>query len=315
MSIGKWLNKKAAILALSMSNVEKNTFGQTNEGMSASITQERRHTEGQLADSLINGIVSQEVRNLRWRTYKILKHMNGVKSEIVGYDEDGFPIIKIKKKNHKRELQKIKVDSIDSYELEMVVDNADITQSIEDGLDNTLVSIQDDPSKETDIDGNEYTKHGEISGVEYSATNKGNKPLIITRNIFPKFSLENFVNKMNVRKINDVDKLLEFYVSIYPVNEDRQSQLFLNEIKKAMENPLQCNMLELKEVEFITHNTGGVDDFLYFKYEVVSFDKIITFNGNYVIKFICKVVEDGFDTLEKYREAKLDKKYEEKASK
>ena len=74
-------------------------------------------------------------------------------------------------------------------------------------------------------------------------------------------------------------------------------------------------MLNIKGVEFVTYKSLGVSDFLEFKYEIESFDKIIEFNGFYVIKFIANVVIDGEDITEIHRVEELDKKYNEKAKK
>jgi len=72
-----WINRRLAMLSLAMGNVEKNTFGQTGEILSSDVNQTQRHTQGQLADSLKQGEITQEVMNLRWRTYKILKESEG----------------------------------------------------------------------------------------------------------------------------------------------------------------------------------------------------------------------------------------------
>jgi hypothetical protein len=74
-------------------------------------------------------------------------------------------------------------------------------------------------------------------------------------------------------------------------------------------------MLEIKEVGFITHKTTGADDFLEYKYEITSFDKIIEFNSFYVIKFLANVVIDGNDILEQHRVVELDENYKNKKRK
>ena len=96
-----WLQKQIARFMISTANVEKNAFGQNGETLESDVSKVQRHTQGQLADSLINGEVTQEVLNLKWRTYKILKATSGVKSTITGYDEDGMPIVKTTKKKPK----------------------------------------------------------------------------------------------------------------------------------------------------------------------------------------------------------------------
>jgi hypothetical protein len=109
--------------------------------------------------------------------------------------------------------------------------------------------------------------------------------------------------------------MLEFYVSVYPDEYNRTSRLFISAVKKAIENPQHASMLDFKSVEFVTYKSLGVSDFLEFKYEIESFDKIIEFNGSYVIKFISNVIVNGDDIMEIHRVEELDKKYADKAKK
>jgi hypothetical protein len=71
-------------------------------------------------------------------------------------------------------------------------------------------------------------------------------------------------------------------------------------------------MLNIETVSFITNNTVGSDDFMFYKYNIVKFDKIIEFNGHYVIKFLAKTLINGENVVEKYRQTTLDRKYENK---
>jgi hypothetical protein len=127
--------------------------------------------------------------------------------------------------------------------------------------------------------------------------------------------LENFTKKLVVRKINKNQRLLEFYVSIYPDEYNRTSRLFISAVKKAIEEPRSSNMLEFKGVEFVSYKSLGVNDYLEFQYKIENFDKIIEFNGSYVIKFIANVIVNGNDIMETHRVEELDKKYAEKAKK
>ena len=86
-----------ATFSLALSIVENNALGQTADFLSSDVNQVRRNTQGQLADSLVHGEITQEVMELRWRTYKVLLETEGVTAEIVGYDDDGMPITKVRK--------------------------------------------------------------------------------------------------------------------------------------------------------------------------------------------------------------------------
>ena len=320
-----WTSRKMAMISLAMANVEKNSLSQSAEPLATDTAKFQRNTQGQLADSLINGVVTQEVMDLRWRTYKIMRETEGVNAEITGYDDDGMPIVKMSKRNKKAALKKIKLDEFDNYPLDMVIDNSEIVLGTNQVMDNENISMLDQviinqTTGPKDDDGEpgkiEWSAtHGSIDGTEYFATNKSERPIVIIRETLPKFMIENFTKKLNVRFINENERLLEFYVSKYPDEYNRTSRLFISEIKKLIDEPTFSTTLDIKGVNFVSYKCVGVDDFLEFEFEISSFDKIIEFNGFYVIKFIAKINIDGEDMLEKHRRTDLDKKYENKEKK
>lgn len=316
MSIKTWFSKKIGMLSLALSNVEKNALSQTGEGLGSDVTQTRRMTQGQLADSLINGEITQEVLNLKWRTYKILKASEGVTAEIVGYDDDGMPITKVRKKNKKNSLSKVKLDSSHDYKLEMVVDNNEIVIGSNDAMNNEDINLLDEANLNYNDKGEiESATHGNISFNDYLASHKTEKPIFITRKEQQKFNLENYTKKLNIRSIDDETKMLEFYVSIYADEYNRSSRLFISEIKKIISSETLTTSLDIDKINFISYKTLGSDDFLEYEYIVKNFDSIIEFNGYYVIKFICGVSINGKDILDEHRVESLDKKYNEKAKK
>ena len=197
----------------------------------------------------------------------------------------------------------------------MVLDNSGITINTSEIMDNEYLSILDTVIQNYDDDGNLISaSHAVIGSTELTAIEKTERPIKIIREYLPNFYLENYTNKLNVRKINKKERLLEFYVSVYPDEYNKNSALFLNNVKKTFDNPKQ-KFLEFDGVEFVTYKTIGVEDFLMFKYKNLKFDKIVEFNGYYIIKFIGEVEINGHDIFEEHRVSELDKKYEQKASK
>lgn len=311
--ISDWIKKKAAMVSLSLSNVEKNAFGQTGEQLNIDVNQVQRHTQGQLADSLINGEITQEVANLRWRTYKVLKESEGLISEITGYDEDGLPIVKTSKINKKKLLEKIKTEPSDNYPLDLVINNEEIVIGVNDIISNKYIDVLETPEFNKDNTGNiTGATHGIISGDEYFATYKTEKVINIIRDIHPKFNIETYTKKLHVKNINETEKLLEFYISKYPDDENKNSKLFINNFKKSINNPTISNIFQIKEVSFVTYKAIGCDDFLQYKYEITSLDKIVEFNEYYVVKFKANITINGESIVDKYREEELDKKYKNK---
>jgi hypothetical protein len=308
----KWLNR----ISIALANTEKNSLNKTGELLSTDVTQAQRHTQGQVADSLINGEVTQEVMDLRWRTYRVLNETNNYVSRIVGYEKDGTPITETVKKDFKVNLNKIKVDSFDKFPLIMVVNNEDIVNSGNEAMDNDYLVLLDKPTLNYDEEGNlSGATHGEISSTEFYATSKNDKPISVLSEVTRQFEIERYTKKLNIRKISETENLLEFYVSKYPDEYNKTSLFFLSRLKKIIENPTKANMLDIKFVDFVTNKTIGVADNLQYRYQINEFDKIVEFNGNYVIKFKADVIINGDNILEKYKQEGLENKYKNKTKK
>jgi hypothetical protein len=248
----KWIKHKILSFLFSLSVFDKKILSQDKEKINEGNVINNDKDVGTLAHSLKNSIINEEVENLRWRTYKILKETEGVTAQIVGYDENNMPIL-------------------------------------------------DEVEKSQNEYGDLIVTHGVINSLEYFATNKAERPIIITRTELPNFNIENFTLKLNIRTINETDKLLEFYVSKYPDEYNRTSRLFISEINKIINDDIKSSMLNFESVNFITYKTLGADDFLD--------------NGYYIIKFISKIKIDGNNILENYRVDELDKKYNKKEKK
>ena len=335
--VKKWLKDTVAMATVAFSNVEKDMLGQKATPITNDVTHVRRNTQGSLMDALVNGEITQEVKELRWRTYMVTKAMSGHKVEFMGEDENGEPIYRVRKNNVRQELNDVKVDYADGYDVEMVFTPKEITTGIYDMLDNKYIDEYDEPevtmqptneiikdldeSKPED-EKDEYSPAeskalairdlGTIKGKDFYASNKSQLPIVITRRGFPKFYLERYAKKLVVRNIDGDNKLLELYVSKYPIEEEKNSVLFVNEIKKISENAFGKNTVEIDAIEFVTEDTLGADDMMKYSYQIVKFDKVVEFAGHYVIKFLAKVVINGEDLFEKFRLAELDEKYSKK---
>jgi len=314
MSIMKWLKKKAALIGLALANVEQNILSQKGGDLDINPNQERRHTQGTLMDALINGEVTEEVENLRWRIYKISKEVDNYKSNILSFNGDSISV-ETKSRKVGNSLSKISVDTIDSYPVEFIQANVEIFNG-SSVMDNENIELYDTPVITiNDKDDEKTATHGEIKGIEYFATTKTNKILTIDRECLPRFDIERYTEKIVVRKISEDERLLELYVSKYPDEFNRTSRLFISDIKKLIATPRKSDILDIKNIKFITSNAIGVDNFLEYDYNVTSFDKIIEFGGHYVIKFKATVLTNGEPILDKFRKASLDEKYNNKEAK
>lgn len=318
MGLGSFLKRTIGAIAFATSSVEKAALGQeATDGLGNGAKQHRRLKQGTLADDLKQGVVTQQVQELRWRMYKLLDESQNYKTKIVGYDEDGMPITETIKFDFSEmastRLSKIKLDESDPYELEMVVHNDEITLGLLEGMD-IIDSNESQINEELDADGDITATHGEVGGEADQSANKPMRPIECQRELRAKFELEAFTKKMNVRKISETERLLEFYVSVYPDEFNRKTRFFISEIKKAMKNPRMCDFLDITGVSFVSYKTLGVKDLHEFEYKVLNFDKIVEFDGYYLIKFKVEVITNGASIYEKYAEGadELIQKYENK---
>ncbi len=290
-----WLKNKLAGLALAFSSVEKTTFSQGGESTKENVSHTRRNTEGQLMDALLNGVVNQEVMDLRWKMYKGLQASEQYIT-VVKKDKNGVITTTTRLKNISNALSEIIVEPSDDYPIELVVDNSEIAMSTIDAF----AAFEDLVVDES------------ISALTLAAGLKTERPILIQRENRPKFDIENYTTKLHIRTISDTEKLLEFYVSKYPDEFNRTTRLFIGEVKKAMTNPELCNMLHINEVGFISYNVIGAENHCEYHYINAKFDKIVEYKGDYVIKFKADVIVNGENILTKYMQEELETKYKNK---
>jgi hypothetical protein len=285
-----WLKRKMALLALATAKVENSTLNDLGEESNNNISMNQRINQGNLMDSLINGEVTQEVENLRWRMYKINEA-----AKKLSYNIETDTITKTTPVN----LSKIDRDNYD-LPLEFIKLNDKDVVSISDMLEQLNVSKDNVEVDKFDYDLSKSSDDGNIL-IEYNFT--------------PKFKLVDYFTRVNVLTINDEEKLLEFYVSKYPDPHNKKSSLLISELKRVIKNPQFSKFLEFKSMSFITMEDVGVSDYKLFTYENAKFDKIVEYNGSYVIKLKVNVVTNGEYLLEKYVVESLEKAYDEKQKK
>jgi hypothetical protein len=320
-NVSNWFKKQMTALAVSLSNVEKNALGQESLELGTDTNKYQRHNQGTLADALDRGEITQEVKELRWRMFKVLEASDKMIISSLGTDEDGYYKLDVKQSDSatiKSSLKKVKVDDYDDYPLEMVVNNSNSYLGTADSLDANFKEFDYDEiseTTETDDEGDTKKTLGEISDGEYHSNLKTDNPVKIIRDLRPKFEIEKYAKKLNIRKINEKERLLEFYISKYPDEYDRKTRLLVSEIKKAINNPKTSDMLDIVGVGFTSYKTMGVKDFYQFQYKVNQFDKIIEYDGHYIIKFKSEVILNGEYLLEKYRVKELDERYKNKERK
>lgn len=348
-----WFKKQFIAISMAMGNVEKQVLTQDGFDLSNNSGTHQSKNQNSLMGALLRGELTQEVKELRWAMYKAFRESKS-RRLIPLLDEEGKPktdadgnvIFTVEYSGDEAKLRQIKTDETDEYKLIMVVDNAIITKSnleVFDSVDGTLdtdeellvnaketkgnlgsnITIDTEDKVDSGYELNEslfIKKTDEVNVYGFVKDNRNGgyeKPINITREVPPKFKIENYAEKLHVKSVDEVNGefLLEFYLSKYPDPHDRKTNLLISDIKKIIEKYRYNSMLDFKSVEYVTNNTVGVQDYLYFKFDIIKFEKITEFNRFYVIKFLAKVIENGIDLVEQYVSPEMEEKYNNKAEK
>jgi DNA-binding transcriptional ArsR family regulator len=328
MDITGYLKRKMAMLSLAMARVEKSALNQVSDALGEDkSSMEQTLKQGLLADALLKGEITYEVKELRWRMYKVLNATQNLTTKIIGYDEDDLPITETTQ--HGRQLlREINVDKEDPYDVELVIYNNDIVKSTTEALNNDKITLHEDGAeitkredrhdlvtKDDDIVVSSDLSLGELSFEDMVATMKSEKNIVIHRNFRPRFEIEQYTNRLVVRNVDGDKKLLEFYISKYPDEFDRKTRLLISEIKKIMKNPRASDIVELERVGFITHKALGAANGMEYIYDIINLHKVIEFNGHYVIKFMAKPIINGEFMYNQHKLEDLEEKYANKAPK
>lgn len=118
------------------------------------------------------------------------------------------------------------------------------------------------------------------------------RPIKVRRGVFPKYKIEEYCDTVLVRDIDGKNKLVEFYVS----KNERQNRFIINEVEHLKKNPQVTDFVNITNMNFTT--PGG--DMLQFEYKMLAFDKVVEYNGNYIIKMFAECTVDGRWAGEKY---------------
>lgn len=338
MGLSDWLKTQAAAMAIALSSVEKNALGQKGENLESESGTHQRLNQGRLSDDLLRGELTQQVKELRWRTYKVLKEADKYitksapvyqegKEPVKKYDDegnlievvdgvvDGYTNVTVKVENKgEKDVAKLSLDPFDTYPAELCVINDVIVKDVLKAFMNEFMEKKLKPEIYVDEKtGETRATHGEIKS-DYFDMSDNQKPLFVEREYRPRIELERFTQRMIVRKINEKERLLEFYISKYPNEYDKRTSLVVSECKKIIDGR-RSDMTDLYKVGFISLETIGVPDYFEYQYDNIKFERIVEHDGNYILKFRANVLVNGEDILKDMVEEDLDERYKNKEAK
>lgn len=114
----------------------------------------------------------------------------------------------------------------------------------------------------------------------------------VRRGVFPKCKIEEHTDLVTIRDIDGKNKLVEFHISI----NKPENRLAILEARHLMTNPGVRDFNNITNLNFTT--TGG--NGLHFEYKMLAFDKVVEYNGNYIVKMFAEQVGEATWIGQKY---------------
>lgn len=246
-------------------------------------------TENRVSKDLLKGEVTQQVEELRYRTYKVDRESKQFEyfspTKAIRFD--------------KQDSKFVKYDNSDNLELITIQPNHANTANIYDGTKD----VDFLNAKLVDGQGNVSINLG-----HFDVENKYN--IEIERDFMPRFKLEAYTTRLVVKKLDDEDNMiLDFYVSKYPQEKDMKSIYFIKEVEKLMSGYKQSDITSMIRVSFVTSHAYGLNDMIEFRFDHIYYKGILEYDGHYILKFKAHAYVNGKDQTDEFYSKSMDEKY------
>lgn len=165
---------------------------------------------------------------------------------------------------------------------------------------NFVVSVTEDDARKTE-------------NYDYLTT------LIVTRKegYTPTFCIEKLVKKVVVKEFSATQSIVELYYPMDPPQFGTIARMALNKFKKAFtENRLTEQLFQLDTIKFYTDKpwtSKGCHSNELFEYKNAKVHKLATFDGSYVIEYLCDIVTEFEYVGKKYETKEIDTKLKNNA--
>lgn len=229
-----------------------------------------------VSKALLKGEITQQVEELRYRTYK-------VDNESKQY-EYYAPTLALKKNG--QDTKFMKYDDSDGLELITIQPNEAMVETVEDGFEQL---------------------GGRGNATEYR--------IKITRNFTPRYKIEEYMTRIDIKKLDDVHVILDMYFSKYPNISDFKSKGFIREIEKIRDEKIKSDILDYDEISFITSHAYKINDMVKFVFKNIWFKEVVEFDGHYILRFKASIKCDNLDLTKKYYSKTMEDKYKNKEKK
>lgn len=248
--------------------------GMTN-GVGTSIIKEVE--DKRVSKALLKGEVTQEVEELRYRTYKVDKESKGY--------EYYAPTLALKK--DKQDTKFMKYDDSDGLELITIQPNDTLVETVGETLEQV---------------------GGRGKRTQYR--------IKINRDGFvPRYKVEEYITRLDVKKLDETHVILDMYVSKYLNDKDFKSKGFIREVEKIRDEKIKSDILDYEEISFITSHAYKMDDMIKFVFRNIWFREVVEFDGHYILRFKASLQQNSLDLTKKYFSKTMEQKYQNKEKK
>lgn len=251
-----------------------------------SVVQDVNQHAHMLSKALLRGELTEEVKQLRYRNYKVDREAKKYKYFA--------PTLALKKKEGK-DNKFISYDKSDGLEVITIQYNYPITEDVLDAI-------------------NQIDNGGRGGETKYK--------IEIKRNFRPRFKMEEFIKKVVVKRLDETHAILDFYFSKYPerffrTSDDKsfRSKPFIHEIKNIRDNKVKSDILEMEQMRFITRNAYRKDDLFEYVFRNIWFREVAEFDGDYILRFKASIEHDGLDLTAAFYNKEMEEKYQNKEKK
>lgn len=272
-----------------MKNTEDATLHQTglDGGVGVSVNQEVN--ENRVSKALLKGEITQQVKELRYRTYTIDREAKNF--------EYYTPLLALKRDENDSKF--VKYDNSDGLELITIQPNREIPMSIYDMMETVNVD-------ETQINNNEGELNINIGRLPHNHAHT----ISIERSGFtPRYRIEDYITMVTVKKDGD-GAVLGLYVSIYPNDKDFKSKGFVREIEKLMKDWRKSDVIDIKKLSFVTNHAYRIQDMVKFEFINLKFRDVTEYDGHYIVNMKADFAVNGEDMTKEFYDESMAKKYE-----
>ena len=258
-----------------MKVTEDNIFHQNGGSHETGTSIIQKKEDKSLFSALLRGEVTQEVEELRYRTYLVDKESREY--------EYFSPTLALKTK--RRGSKKLPYEDSDGLQL--------ITSQTNDIIYEPLANIIGNKEKY-------HLKEYRIK-IKYDLT--------------PRFRLETYLKRLDVKHLDETHAVLDLYFSKYPNTDEFGGKSFVKEIEKLKNGDIRSDLLTIKELSFVTHNAYILNDNTFFNFDKFSFICVSEFDGSYILRFKTSYTQEYIDLVKKYYSKTMDMKYKTKEKK